>query len=155
MAALRARGYRTVREAARSIIDEGVAEGRTAEMIRSDDAQFQRDVLKRKVDSERRLPKDTVVFLDRGLPESIVYYSIAGLDPEEVAGVCSRGIYRKIFFMAPPPYEPNYARSESAAVLEQLERELRSVYLDLGYEVVFIPVGTVEARVERILQHVS
>ena len=155
MAALGERGYRTVKEAARSIIDEDMAKGWTVEQVRSDDARFQRDILKRKVDSEKTLPKDAVVFLDRGVPDSVVYHTIAGLDPQEVASVCKPGIYRKIFFMAPLPYEADYARSESDEVLEKLARELRSVYLDLGYEVVSIPVGTVETRVERILQHIS
>ena len=86
MTALGARGCRTVREAARSIIAEDTAEGRTSRQIRSNDAQFQRDVLKRKVDSERNLPKDAVVFLERGVHDSFVYHSIAGLDPQEVAG---------------------------------------------------------------------
>ena len=155
MAALGARGYRTVKEAARSIIDEGMAEGQTIEQIRSNDTQFQRDVLKRKVDAERRLPKDAVIFLDRAVPDSVVYHSIAGLDPQGVASVYSPGNYRKIFFMEPLPYSPDYARTESDEVLEQLGRALRSIYLDLGYEVVSIPVETVEKRVELILQHIS
>ena len=152
LSALAERGYRAVKEAARSIIDERIAQGRTIDEIRSDDWRFQRDVLERKVDIERELPVEGIVFLDRAVPDSIVYYSIAGLDAKEAARFHVPGSYRTIFLMEALPYAADYARTESDTVLTQLERGLRSLYRDLGYEVVAVPVGGIEERVEMILR---
>lgn len=152
---MESRGYRTVNEAARSIIDERLAQGLTIEQIRTDDVKFQRDILKLKVDRENdllELQKDEIVILDRALPDSIVYHSIAGLDPQEVIGLCKPGIYRKVFFMEPLPYSADYARTEDDEVLGRLEGELRAVYIDLGYDVVSVPVDTVEKRVDWIVR---
>jgi predicted ATPase len=157
LAALESRGYRTVNEAARSIIDKRLAQGLTIQQIRANDAQFQRDIVKLKIDRENKLPelrKDEVVILDRALPDSIVYHRIAGLDPQEVIGLCKPGSYRKVFFMEPLPYSADYARTEGDEILERLERDLRTVYQDLGYEVVSVPVDTVEKRVDRIIQQI-
>lgn len=150
--ALAARGYRTVPEAARSIIDERVAAGWTIERIRGDEARFQREILARKFAAESRTPTGAVVFFDRAMPDNIVYHAIAGLDPAEARRLCRGNAYRKIFFMEPLPYAGDYARTESAAVLKRLERELPAAYRNLGYEVVSVPAAPVERRVERILR---
>ncbi len=150
--ALAARGYRTIREAARSIIDERMAEGWTVERIRGDDARFQREILARKIAAEARAPTDAVVFFDRALPESTVYHAIAGLDPREVLRVCGRNVYRKVFFMEPLPYAADYARTESPEMLHRLEREIPAAYRSLGYEVIPVPVEPVEDRIERIIR---
>ena len=56
--------------------------------------------------------------------------------------------------MAPLSYAPDQGRIETDEVLQHLERGLSSVYLDLGYEVVFVPVRTLDAQVELILQSI-
>ena len=152
--ALARRGFRTVNEAARTIIDERMAQGLTVDQIRSDNAQFQRDIVKLKVDVERDLPTDEVIFLDRALPDSIVYHSIAGLDPQEVQQLCERATYKKVFFMEPLPYARDYARTESDAILDRLGEELPQAYRSLAYEVIGVPVGTIEERVEWILKQI-
>ena len=152
--ALSRQGFHTVNEAARSIIDECLAKGQTVEQIRAHDLRFQRDVLKRKVDTERGLLKDEVIFLDRALPDSIVYHSIAGLDPQEVVQLCQPATYRKVFFMEPLPYLKDYARTESHSMLDRLGEELPQVYRKLSYEVIRVPVATIEERVELILSQI-
>lgn len=155
LAALARQGFRTVHEAARSLIDERMAEGQTVEQIRANDVGFQRDVLKRKVDTERGLPTDEVILLDRALPDSIVYHAIAGLDPREVEVFCKPATYRKVFFMEPLPYAQDYARTESGSILDRLGKELPEVYRNLAYDVIRVPVGTIEERVDLILKQLD
>jgi len=153
--ALGRQGYRTVGEAARSIIDAGVAAGKSVDEIRSDDAGFQRAIVRHKLESEAALPRDEVVFFDRAIPDNLIYHDIAGLDPGEVIPHCRPTRYRKVFFMEPLPYQADYARTESELILGRLERELPQAYLGLGYEVVSIPALRIEERVARILDEIG
>ena len=57
--------------------------------------------------------------------------------------------------MDPLPYAADYARTESISILDRLARELPRVYRSLGYEVVSVPVGTIENRIERIVREIS
>jgi predicted ATPase len=155
LAALEAARHATVGEAARAVIDEGIAAGRSVEAIRADDAVFQRDILHRKIENERGLSPGEIVFLDRGIPDSIAYFSMAGMDTAEVRVHSAERIYRAVFFIEPLPYAPDYARTESPEALERLEIELREAYFEFGYDVIHIPVAPVDERVGRILEHVK
>lgn len=146
------RGFRAVAEAARAVIDEGLASGRTVEEIRGDDSWFQREILRRKRDVERELRSDFAgpVVFDRALPDSIVYFELAGLDPREVRQWCQPNAYRLVFFLEPLPYQQDYARTEDSVMLRRLELGLFEVYRNLGYEVVRVPADPVPERVRRI-----
>lgn len=144
-------GYRTVPEAARVLIDEGIARGRTVAEIRSNEGDFQQRVAKLKLKTEAELPLEEIVFRDRAMPDSIAYYQLCGLDPQEARAVCRRDLYRKIFLMEPIAFEGDYARTESPEAIARLNDLLREAYEQLGYEVVTVPVVSVEDRVRFIL----
>lgn len=145
-------GYRTVLEAARLLIDAGVAQGRTVAEIRSNEGDFQRHVMDLQLKTEVELPLEEVVFLDRAMPDSIAYYQICGLDPQEARAVCQRGLYRKVFLMEPIAFEPDYARTESPDVTARLHGLLRDAYEQLDYEVVPVPPVSAEDRTRFILE---
>ena len=132
--------YRTTPDAARVLIDEGMALGKTVAEIRKDEKEFQRRVLRLKMKIESELPVDEPVFLDRGVPCSVAYYALCGLDPQEARDVCRRGFYRVIFIMEPLPFKKDYARTETPEVIPYLHRSLREEYEQLGYEVIAVPV---------------
>jgi len=144
-------GYRTVPEAARVLIDEGVAQGITVAEIRSNEGDFQRRVTNLKLKTEAELPLDEVIFLDRAMPDSIAYYQLCGLDPEEARAVCYRDLYRKVFLMKPITFDGDYARTESPDAIARLAGLLRDAYEQLGYEIVVVPAVSVEDRVRFIL----
>lgn len=148
-------GYRTIPEAARVLIDEEMARGKTLEEIRKDEAEFQRKTLEIKVDIEKNTPTDEIVFFDRAIPDSTAYYQTIGQDHEEVYEVCNEHKYKKVFFFERVPFEKDYARTENEETTERLNNLLHKAYSDLGYEVVTIPTVKTEDRIKIILDHIE
>lgn len=144
-------GYCTCPEAARILIDKKISEGKKLEDIRRDELKFQKKILGMKIELEEKLPKDKTVFLDRGLPDSIAYYQLYGLDIKDVLKICRKKRYKKIFFLEPLPFKEDYARIEDKEGAKKLSEFLKKAYLNLGYEVIIVPVMPVEKRVEFIL----
>lgn len=94
---LESRGYLVVPEAARELIDEGIARDKPIEEIRRNEAQFQKEVLLRNLRREITLPIDRDVLLDRAIPDSIAFYLLQGPDPNHIRQQ-ALGRYRRIFF---------------------------------------------------------
>jgi len=148
-------GYLTVPEAARVLIDKEIKKGKTIEEIRKNEAEFQKKVLDIKIKAEKKLPKDRIVFFDRGIPDSIAYYQICGLDIAELLKLCKEKTYRKIFMLEQLPVEKNYARVEDVDTINKIQILLRKAYSDLGYEIIDIPAMSVEKRLEMILSNID
>lgn len=146
-------GYLTHTEAARILIDKEISKGKSLEEIRKDEREFQRKVLRMKIEIEEKLPKDKIVFLDRGIPDTIGYYQLYEFDVQEILKFCKRNVYKKIFFLEPIPFEKDYARIEDEKKAEKLSELLKKAYLDLGYEVIVVPRMTIEKRVNFILSN--
>ena len=148
-------GYIVYPEAARVFIDKEMAKGKSLKEIRGDEAEFQRKVLKIKVEVEKAAPKDKVVFFDRAIPDSIAYYQISGLDSKEVLKFCQKKIYRKIFFLEQLPFDQDYARVEDGKTIKKLNKLLKESYKNLGYEIIEIPAISVQNRVKKILTEIK
>lgn len=144
-------GYRTVPETARVLIDEGMAQGKTVAEIRSNEADFQRRVLELKLKNEAGLPLDETIFLDRAMPDSVAYYTLCGIDPQEACAICRRDLYQKVFLMEPIAFTQDYARTESPEAIARLNGLLQDAYEQLGYEVIAVPAMSVEDRVRFIM----
>jgi predicted ATPase len=146
-------GYNVVPESARLLIDKRISEGKTLEEIRIDEKEFQKRVMEMKVNFESQLPKNELVFLDRGIPDTIAYFRLYGFDLEEILKFCQEKTYKKIFFLEQLTFEKDYARIEDWEKTEKLNKLLRSAYLDLGYEVVTVPKMPMEERIGFILSN--
>jgi len=153
--ALRDAGVPIVPEAARAIIDEKLARGMTISEVRRDDQAFQQEVLERKIATESTLVRHEIRVLDRGLPDSIAYHELAGLDPSEVMRICEPNLYRKVFFLEPLPWVRDYARTEDERTLKWLAEKLRAVYTNMGYPIVPVPAASVQTRVRLIRSHIN
>lgn len=148
-------GYQTVPEAARVLIDEETKKGKTLEEIRKNEIEFQKRVLKIKIETEKRLDKGKIAFFDRGIPDTIAYFQLYGFRTEDVIKLCKALNYRKIFLLEKLPFQKDYARIEDNEKANKLQMLLRKAYLDLGYEVIDIPAVSVEKRVEMILSNID
>jgi len=142
--------YRIIPEAARVLIDEEMAKGKTLEEIRKDEAGFQQKVLIIKVRIEKELPRDQIIFFDRAIPDSLAYYQLSGLNSKEVLEACQKDQYKRVFLMEQLPFDQDYARTEDAQTIEKLNQLLKQTYEQLGYEVVLVPAMSVEERVRFI-----
>jgi predicted ATPase len=148
-------GYATIPEAARVFIDEEMKRGKTIEEIRRSEIEFQRKVLDIKIKIENELSKDKIIFFDRAIPDSIAYFQICGFDPKEVIKICKENTYRKIFLLERLPLEKDYARTEDNETMNKLQILLKKAYSDLGYEVIDIPIMSIEARTKMILSNID
>jgi predicted ATPase len=141
-------------EAAREYIDEARARGVSVTELRRDEVKFQKDILDLKLRNEAQARKDKLCIFERGIPDSIPYWRIAGVDPAPLWGISRNRPYAAVFFLEPLPYERDYARTETNEEREELVRELPKIYRELGYRVVPVPAVSVEERVRFVLAHI-
>ncbi len=162
---LAARGYRTVSEAARDIIDEGISEGKTLDEVRGDGVEFQTVIFDRKERREEALPTNELIFFDRGSQgDTLAYLAFVFGDQEpmverdffgrETITAIARRRYKGIFILDRLPFEKDYARSEDDEQAARIHNLLQMAYAMLGYEPINVPVMPVEQRVQFILNHV-
>ncbi|MGD2028697.1 MAG: ATP-binding protein [Desulfobacterales bacterium] len=154
ISALEELGYPVVHEVARAHIDEELKKGKSIAQIKSDILRFERHILYKKIEIEKSLCKDTTVFLDRGIPDSIGYYILEGLYPDEPIKKSEQTQYKKIFFFEKLLFEKDAVRSEDEEIATELDRILKESYQMLGYDMIHVPILTVKDRVDFILKHV-
>jgi len=153
---LKARGYATTPEMARTIIEEEMAAGRTLEEIRADGDAFQIKILHRQQQLEAGLNPDDVIFLDRGTPDGLAYERFLGLTPNpELVTASAAATYRKVFVLDLLPIENDGGRLENEIEQRQIQDQILVTYRELGFDVVTVPVMTLDERAQYILDRLS
>ncbi len=151
---IKSKGHNTSKEVARNIIDNGIANGKTVEEIRENTIKFQNDILNLKIKLENNLDPKQTIFLDRGIPDSIVYFKEAGLDINIAIKESNKRQYKKVFFLEQPPIKNDYARTEDVKTSKRISKLLFKAYLDLGYNLITVPVTKIiEEKAEIILNN--
>ncbi len=151
------RGYKTIPEAARTVIDEGILAGKTIEQVRANEHFFQEEVARRKVAIEAKLNPSTLTFFDRGMHDTLAYlwahdYSIAPwLSP-----VFENARYGKVFLLDPVgSFAQDYARTEDVFTRERLQQLLEKAYTEYGMEPVRVPAMSPSERADFILKMIE
>ena len=148
------RGYNVVPEMARTVIDEGLNQGKTLSDIRKDEGLFQKVVLDRKIEVEKTTPKDTITFFDRGMPDSLAYYRANNIpENRELVEACERSKYRKVFLLELLGFQNDEVRNESPELATKIQKELFRCYQELGCEIIRVPVLPLTERVAYILNN--
>ncbi len=151
---IKSQGYTISKETARTLIDEGIAKGKTVEAIRKDKAKFQNDILNLKIKLENKLDPKQTIFLDRGIPDSIVYFKEAGLNVDLVVKESAKRQYKKVFFLKQPYIKNDYARTEDVKTSKRISKLLFKAYTDLGYNLITVRVTrTIKEKAEFILNN--
>ena len=148
-------GYACINEVARAHFDEQIAEGIESQTIRSNEGQFQLEVMNKKLEVEAKLNPDDLVFLDRGMPDSITYYRRAGINPNSVASECMRFRYRLVFIFHQLPHVMDKIRNESKEENRLIQKWLKRDYESMGYTVVDVPVLPIKDRVDLVLTEIK
>lgn len=96
-----------------------------------------------------------VVFLDRGIPDVLAYMHYIGDSyPSFFDQACRDHLYTKIFIL--PPWEEIYIsddeRYENYEQAKLIYNHLVETYEKYGYNLVEVPKGTVEERINYILE---
>ena len=153
--ALRAAGFATSPEAGRGIIRDQVAIGGTA-LPWHDQALFSELMLSWELRSwQAACDRPGPVFFDRGVPDTLGYYRLIGLPaPTHVSSAAAKFRYNNRVFIAPPWPDIFTQDNERKQTLDEAERTYHSlvgVYTELGYELIELPLASVEARLDFIL----
>lgn len=146
-------GFQVVHEAARAYIDSELQKGRTMDSIRGDALKMQQAILCQKLKNEAHLPASEQIFLDRGIPDSIGYYHLSGLNAKEAVEHSGAVRYKKIFFFERLAFAKDRVRSEDAQTAAKLDTLTAAAYEMLAYDLIRVPVLSVRERTDFVLRH--
>ena len=153
---LEKRGYRVAQEAARTYIELELARGKTLAEIRKDEVAFQHALIPMKVAAQQELPTNEVVFLDRGMHDSVAYLALAGVHDDPILiEPLTQSRYRGVFLLDLLPYVKDDARTEDAAGAKHVHGLLEKAYRDAGFKIIRVPVMNVKKRADFIEHHLS
>ena len=155
--ALQDRGHTVVPETARTLLEQGVAAGQTAEALRADPALWQQKILELDHQLFDGLPEDETIFTDTSFIEDVVFGQRAGIRlGAHTQTWLQQKRYRTVFFLEPlKNYEEGGIRIETQDVASQISGEVYAQYLAFGYTPILVPAGTVEERVSRIQSEIN
>lgn len=96
----------------------------------------------------------SVVFFDRGIPDIHGYMNYIGVDYPDLYKQKSLKYKYTSVFMTPPWQEIYHSDNERYESFEQslaIHNHLKKTYLELGYSLLNVPIGTIKERVQFIL----
>lgn len=157
--ALKALGYATAEEAGRGVIRQEVDLGGDAlpwaDRERFAERMFEWDLRSYRQAQRQRGP----VFFDRGLPDTVGYLRLEGLDvPAWMEEEARRPRYNATAFIAPPwkeIYGTDEERRQGWEVAVRTYQTVARTYVDFGYELVELPRIGVAERVEFLIEAVG
>ena len=99
--------------------------------------------------------ENNTVFIDRGIPDILAYMHYIGDSyPAFFDQACKENQYSKVFIL--PPWEEIYisdeARYENYEQAKLIFDHLKETYQSYGYQLIEIPKGTVEERINYLLK---
>lgn len=159
IAALKKRGFATTDEAGRGVIRDEVDNGGEA-LPWADRERFAGLMFEWELRSYRDADRqDGPVFFDRGLPDTIGYLRLEGLEvPAWMEEEAWRLRYNSRVFIA-PPWKEIYGRDEerrqSWEVAVRTHDVVARTYADFGYELVELPRASVFGRAEFVIAAIA
>jgi predicted ATPase len=154
---LRKRGFKCFDEIARQIIDEQLKiKGDLVPWINLD--KFNVHVLERMVNQHAKVTEE-LHFFDRGLPDNIAYMRLGNLPVGKDFHETAKNLRynKKVFFLEPwkEIFVNDAARKEPFEFALKISEHIKNAYVDFGYEVIVVPKGTVEERVEFVVRQIK
>jgi predicted ATPase len=148
------KGFRTVPESGRQYLEREIAKGRPIKEIQESntDERAMKDLQLR---IEHGLRANDLTFLDRALPDSLVYFRASGLNPNDFLSECFNHRYASIFILERLPFQQNGVRTEDYAYAGLLDEWLVHDYSALGYNIVRVPVMSSLERLTFVLESLS
>jgi len=152
--AMARRGFRTMPEAGRAIIQDQVTIGGSA-LPWVDRTMFAELMLGWELRSYREaLGSDAPVIMDRGIPDVVGYFTLCDLPvPPHVEVAAKLYPYDKRVFLAPfwdAIFTQDAERKQDRQEAEATGKVMAATYTRLGYQVVELPLVGVEERADFI-----
>ena len=157
--ALKTKGYNCMEEISRQITLEAQEKG-IEQLFLKDPLLFSEHLLlgRQKQFLEANTFEDEIVFFDRGLPDVVAYLDhLKSSYPQTFKTICSQHIYDKVFILKPwkAIYEQDNERYETFEQALALHDFLVKTYTDYGYSIIETPFGSVEERLDFILNNLN
>jgi predicted ATPase len=157
LAELEKLGYKTIPEAARTLIDQALSKGVAANELRADEKKFQEDQVRLKEKNESSINTKLPVFFDRGMHDTIGYMRYYNFNVEDwIEEIMHKSRYQKVFLLEPLPiYHRDYARTENDDFIQNIHELLHDTYTEFGMEPISVPAVDLDGRVKFILDKVK
>lgn len=153
---LQALGYQISPEVAReyiqTLLDNHIG---TIADIRKNVVALQRKILSIELRRERCLDPKSLIIFDRGIPDSIAYLQMQQLNTDAAKRSCAHHRYKTIFYCHSLPVQHDGIRTESEATAKKLGELIYNAYDELNYPLIDLPVTSIEARLQIILEHIE
>jgi predicted ATPase len=149
------RGYHTEPEAARAVIEAWVKSGHTLEELRHKNAWLQNEIMTQKLAREREHDPQALIFMDRGIPDSLTYFRLGKMDQQPVREAAREFHYKHILIFDRLPFVEDGVRIESDDMARQMDLAFEEDYRSIGYEPVRIPVMPIPERTDYLLKIVG
>lgn len=154
---LEEKGYPCHREVSRAVIKEELAKGST-QLPWDDLSGFSNLVFDGQTSQYRHAEEGKVNFYDRGIIDVIAYLKKDKLPSDALEDLARHyPYYTKVFLT--PPWEEIYAkddeRRENFETMTVIHKELKDAYTSFGYEVIEVPKGSSQERVNFILEQLG
>ena len=156
---LEERGFNCLHEISREVTLRAQEEG-IDQLFLEDPLLFSQKLLEGRLEqfNEAVNHDSELLFYDRGLPDVTAYMDYLGTTyPESFDITCKENLYDAIFLL--PPWESIYIRDneryESYEEAEKICTYLLNGYQKYGYAVNIVPIGTVEERIDHIIESLS
>lgn len=157
--ALKAKGHTCYPEVSREVIKEAQEQG-IEQLFLENPLLFSELLLegRKKQFSAAQNETNSLVFLDRGIPDVLAYMHYIGDSyPAFFDQACKEHKYTSIFVL--PPWQDIYVsdaeRYENYEQAVLIHKHLLETYEKYGYSIVEVPRDTVENRVDFVLNHLS
>lgn len=159
LTALAQRGFRTMPEAGRGIIQQQLAIGGQA-LPWGDRSAFAELMLSWELRSHgEAMALDGPVLLDRGVPDVLGYLALSGLPiPPHVERAALRYRYNRRVFIAPyweDIFTQDAERKQDKREAEATFEAMALTYTRLGYDLLVLPKATIADRVQVVLSHLA
>lgn len=147
---LSARGFQTLPEAARIVLDQAISEGKEPEKVKKEeDFHEQVETVDRQI--QRQIREDEHTFLDRSLADNIAYRQLnpnADVPEKLIQEVQNK--YDTIFVLERIEFKDDAVRTEDDEQAEEIHQQLIQTYINLGYEPIIVPLEPVDRRADFI-----
>ena len=148
------KGYSVFYETARILIDQELKKGLTITKVRQDEIAFQNKVLHMKVEREKKIDRQKIVFFDRGIPDTSAYYRLYNTPASTLLKKALKNCYyRKVFFLEQLSYTSDAIRTETAQQQRKLSKMLKDSYRQLNFDILTVPILPIGKRVDFILDN--
>ncbi len=150
------KGFPILPEMARALIAEEQLNEGSSLLPWKDHPAFGQELFKRQVDQYHQA-KDGINFYDRGILDNLAYLRRDGHANAQLEQEAENYSYHaKVFLM--PPWEEIYGKDEvrweDLDLMLDIDRALREIYRDFGYQVLEVPKSEAGARAQFILDRI-